>query len=192
MAVIKYQVKENKNLTPHSFFAQAVTYSTLTTDDLAPEVVEGMTMSPHEVAAIINRYADVVIREVQRGHRVKFGNAGTFYPSISASVKDEVDANGNVTKAATADMLNISNGKSTINCTVSQAVNEQFAREVQWKKITDKDDDDTTTDGGDGGNGSGTTTDTGSSTGSGDSASSSGNTSGDSTSSSASSKGGNE
>ena len=49
MAIIKYQVKENKTLGTHSFYAQAVSFSTLDFDDLAEEVVEGLGITPDGV-----------------------------------------------------------------------------------------------------------------------------------------------
>ena len=154
MAVIKYCVKENKAVGTHSFYAQAVSYSTLDTKDLAAEVSEGTGVDPAMVSMILNRYADVVQRNVQRGHRVKLGDVLVFYPQITASVKDEVDKDGKVTKAATADMLTLVGAKSTIGATVSQAVQQQFAAGVSWKRIGENDNvakDDSTTGGTPGG-----------------------------------------
>ena len=154
MAVIKYCVKENKAVGTHSFYAQAVSYSTLDTKDLAAEVSEGTGVDPAMVSMILNRYADVVQRNVQRGHRVKLGDVLVFYPQITASVKDEVDKDGKVTKAATADMLTLVGAKSTIGATVSQAVQQQFAAGVSWKRIGENDNvakDDSTTGGSPGG-----------------------------------------
>lgn len=182
MAIIKYQIKENNNIGTHSFYAQAVTYSTLSVEDVAEEVCEGTPNDPTTVAGIINRYAKVVVRELQRGHRVKFGDVATFYPQISASVKDTLDEQGKVVKAATADMLNVALGKSTIGATITQAVQQQFAKSVSWKKVGDDDESAKTTDGGDGGTTGGTSGDSGSgsasSTGDSGSASSTGTSSG--------------
>ena len=139
MAVIKYCVKENKAVGTHSFYAQAVSYSTLDTKDLAAEVSEGTGVDPAMVSMILNRYADVVQRNVQRGHRVKLGDVLVFYPQITASVKDEVDKDGKVTKVATADMLTLVGAKSTIGATVSQAVQQQFAAGVSWKRVGESD-----------------------------------------------------
>lgn len=154
MATIKYVIKENTTVGTHSFFASPKSYSTLTSDDIKDEVAEGMGLSPEIVASIIRRYMQVVVRNVQRGHRVKMADVLTVYPQISCSVKDELDADGNVVKAATADMLNVATAKSTIGATISQAVQQQFASSVSWKRDGDPTDDadstDTTpTDGGD-------------------------------------------
>ena len=135
MALIKYCIKENKAVGTHSFYAQAVSYSTLDIKDLADEVSEGTGVNPAMVTMVLNRYADVVQRNVQRGHRVKLGDVVVFFPQITASVKDEVDKDGKVTKVATADMLTLAGAKSTIGATVSQAVQQKFSAGVQWKRI---------------------------------------------------------
>ena len=139
MALIKYCIKENNAVGTHSFYAQAVSYSTLDTKDLADEVSEGTGVNPAMVTMVLNRYADVVQRNVQRGHRVKLGDVVVFFPQITASVKDEVDKDGKVTKVATADMLTLAGAKSTIGATVSQAVQQQFAARVSWKRVGEND-----------------------------------------------------
>ena len=148
MATIKYVVKENKTIGTHSFYCVPQSYSTLNYSDIAEEVSEGLGISPDIIGTIIKRYMRVAIRSVQRGHRVKLGDELVVYPQISCSVKDELNDDGTVKKAATADMLNVSNARSTIGATISQAVQQSFAQSVSWKRITDKTDEetDTTTD----------------------------------------------
>lgn len=142
MAVIKYSVKENKTLGTHSYYAQAVSFSTLEFQDLADEVVEGLGITPELVNTILTRYMRVAKRNVLRGHRVKFGDLLTIYPQISCSVKDEVDDNGNIIKVATADMLNVASAKGSIGATISQAVQLSFAQSVSWKRSNDTTSDD--------------------------------------------------
>jgi len=168
MATIKYQVKENKTLGTHSFYAQAISFSTLDFNDLAEEVVEGLGITPELVSTILTRYMRVAKRNVLRGHRVKFGDLLTIYPQISCSVKDELNADGTVKTPATVDMLTISQAKGSIGATIAQSVQQSFARSVSWKRVTDPDDDTTTTtdptpsgEDGNGGNGSGTGENTG-------------------------------
>jgi len=165
MATIKYQVKENKTLGTHSFYAQAVSFSTLDFNDLAEEVVEGLGITPELVSTILTRYMRVAKRNVLRGHRVKFGDLLTIYPQISCSVKDELNDDGTVKTPATADMLTISQAKGSIGATIAQSVQQSFAQSVSWKRVTDPDDDGTTTTtdpttsgGGSGTGGSGTGT----------------------------------
>lgn len=147
MATIKYVVKENKTIGTHSFYCVPQSYSTLTYSDMAEEVSEGLGISPDIIGTIIKRYMRVAIRNVQRGHRVKLGDELVVYPQISCSVKDEVDKDGNVIKAATADMLNVSNARSSIGATIAQSVQQQFAQSVSWKRVTEKaDEEETSTD----------------------------------------------
>lgn len=154
MATIKYQVKENTTLGTHSFFAQAVSYSTLDISDLAEEISESIGISPALIVAIIQRYATVAERQVMRGHRVKLGDLLTLYPQISVSVKDELDEMGKVVKKVTADQLTIMGAKSSIGATLSQAVQQKFASSVSWKRVGSSDTygtsdgDNTPTDGG--------------------------------------------
>ncbi|MBP5425049.1 MAG: hypothetical protein J6Y33_03130 [Prevotella sp.] len=101
-------------------------------------MAEGMGISPEIVASIIRRYMQVVVRNVQRGHRVKLADVLTIYPQISCSVKDEVDDQGNIVKVVTADMLNVA--------TIAQGVQQSFAASVSWKRVSEKDADEDSTD----------------------------------------------
>ena len=154
MATIKYQVKENTTIGTHSFFAQAVSYSTLDISDLADEISESIGVSPALIIAIIQRYATVAERLVMRGHRVKLGDLLTLYPQISVSVKDELDEKGKVVKKVTADQFTIMGAKSSIGATLSQTVQQKFASSVSWKRVGSSDTygtsngDNTPTDGG--------------------------------------------
>lgn len=154
MATIKYQVKENTTIGTHSFFAQAVSYSTLDISDLAEEISESIGISPALIVAIIQRYATVAERQVMRGHRVKLGDLLTLYPQISVSVKDELDEMDKVVKKVTADQFTIMGAKSSIGATLSQTVQQKFASSVSWKRVGSSDTygtsdgDNTPTDGG--------------------------------------------
>lgn len=156
MAVIEYTLKENKTLGTHSWYLQAKSFSTLSCDDVAAEVVEGLGISPEMVPTIIKRYMRVVLRNVQRGHRVKLADELVIYPQISCSVKDELNPDGSIKKVATPDMINVQSAKSTIGATISQSVQQSFAKSVSWRRVND--DESTTTDttnpGGDGGDSS--------------------------------------
>lgn len=145
MAVIPYSIKENKNLGTHSFYTQASTFSTLTCDDMKEEIVEGLGISPEMVPTIIKRSMRVALRNVQRGHRVKLADDITLYPQLSCSVKDELNDDGTVKKAATADMINVQQGRSSIGATIAQSVQQEFAKNVSWRRVTDKDEEDTDT-----------------------------------------------
>lgn len=144
MAVIKYSVKENKTLGTHSYYAQAVSFSTLEFQDLADEVVEGLGITPELVNTILTRYMRVAKRNVLRGHRVKFGDLLTIYPQITCSVKDELNQDGTVKTPVTIDQFNVTNAKGSIGATISQAVQQSFASSVQWKRVGDTADEETT------------------------------------------------
>ena len=139
MATIKYQVKENTTIGTHSFFAQAVSFSTLDISDLADEISESIGVSPALIVAIVQRYATVAERQVMRGHRVKLGDLLTLYPQISVSVKDELDEMGKVVKKVTADQFTIMGAKSSIGATLSQTVQQKFASSVSWKRVGSSD-----------------------------------------------------
>ena len=160
MATIEYSIKENKNLGTHSYYAQAISYSTLEFEDLAEEVVEGLGITPELVNTILTRYMRVAKRNVLRGHRVKFGDLLTIYPQITCSVKDELNPDGTVKTVATADMLNVQSAKGTIGATIAQNVQLSFAQSVSWKRSTksadSQSDDDNPTPTDDDANGGGT------------------------------------
>ena len=139
MSVIKYQVKENKTLGTHSFYAQAQSYSTLDFQDLAEDVVEGLGISPSLVKTVLDRYMLVAKRNVLRGHRVRFGDLLTIYPQLSCSVKDELNQDGTVKTPVTIDMFTLQNAKSSIGATVSQSVQQSFSQSVSWKRVGEED-----------------------------------------------------
>lgn len=141
MAIIKYQIKENKTLGTHSFYAQAVSYSTLNFQDLADEVVEGLGISPELVNTILERYMRVAKRNVLRGHRVRFGDLLTIYPQLSCSVKDVLNDDGTVKTPVTIEMFNLSSAKSSIGATIAQSVQQSFAGSVSWKRVSEKEED---------------------------------------------------
>lgn len=146
MAIIKYQVKENKTLGTHSFYAQAVSFSTLNFQDLAEEVVEGLGISPELVNTILERYMRVAKRNVLRGHRVRFGDLLTIYPQLSCSVKDELNQDGTVKTPVTLEMFNLSSAKSSIGATIAQSVQQSFSSSVSWKRVSEKEEEEESND----------------------------------------------
>lgn len=172
MATLKYGIKRNTTLVPNSYYAQAKTYSTLSIDDIAEQLVESFGLSRYQANAVLERLGEIILRMLLLGHRVNIPGLGTFYPGISVSVKDVLDDGGNVVTKATADKLDVKNGRSYIGFTVAQSVQQKFASSVSWKK--DGDDDTATTTSTDGGTDGSTTTtdDTTTSTGSGEQSSS--------------------
>ena len=115
MPTIKYQVKENNTIGTHSFYAQAVSYSTLDISDLAPAVAENIGISPSTVKMVLERYAVVAERSIMRGHRVKLGDLLTLYPQISVSVKDELDEKGKVTANQASSSIVVIDANTTLS-----------------------------------------------------------------------------
>ena len=58
-----------------------------------------------------------------------------LYPNLRASVKDELNQDGTVKKAATADMVIPSKQKTRLGCSVSSKYSDKFASEVSWQRV---------------------------------------------------------
>ncbi len=139
MAKVKYYAKENTSMGTHSFYAVPLPNGTLTFEELCEEACENTTIEPSILRAAVTEYMKVVKRNVLKGFRVPVGEKFiTVYPNLSLSVKDKKDANGNVTKAATAAMLVATNGKSRLGATVSISFSKEFASEVSWQKVDER------------------------------------------------------
>lgn len=136
MAKVKYFAKENKNVGTHSFFAVPIPAGTLTFEELCQEACENTSIEPSLMRAAVTEYMKVVKRNVLKGFRVPVGEQFiTVYPNLSMSVKDEKDRDGNVTKVATARMVNASLGKSRLGATVHVKFSLEFASNVSWQKV---------------------------------------------------------
>ena len=82
-----------------------------------------------------------VQRNVLKGFRCQLGKEFlTVYPNLSCSVKDTKDKEKGEVTVATADMVNATNGKSRLGCTVATKFSNQFAAEVKWQKVGTADD----------------------------------------------------
>lgn len=134
MAKIKYLAKENTKVGTHSFYAQPVFAGTLTTDELLAEALDGKSIEPSVAKAAITEFMKTVQRNTIRGFRCQLGDDFlTIYPNLQLSVKD-VEKDGQ-TVVATAEMLNATNGRSRLGCTVSPKFSQEFAMSVQWSKV---------------------------------------------------------
>lgn len=135
MAKIKYQAKENTKVGTHSFYAQPIFAGTLTTEEILKEALDGKSIEPSIARAAIQEYMAAVQRNVMKGFRCQLGDSFlTIYPNLQLSVKDVKKSDGSVV-VATADMLNASNGKSRLGCTVAVKFSNEFAANVQWQKV---------------------------------------------------------
>jgi hypothetical protein len=154
MAKIKVKIVENSRVGTHSFYAIPQWAGTLTTDELLEEALDGKSIEPSVARAAIEEFMKAVQRNVKKGFRCQLGKEFlTVYPNIQASAKDEKDKTTGAIIPATADMVNIANGKSRLGCTVSKKFSAQFAADVSWSRIsgtsaaTDEDTEDDITQG---------------------------------------------
>ena len=68
----------------------------------------------------VSKFMKVVQREAARGFRCKLGTDFlTVYPNIQCSVKDELNPDKTVKKAAESKDVKANNAKSRLGCTVS-------------------------------------------------------------------------
>lgn len=138
MAKIKYQAKENKKTGTHSFYAAPVFNGTLSMKELCDEAFDGKSIEPSVAKAAIEEFMKAVQRNVLKGFRCQIGTDFlTVYPNLQLSVKDHEDPETHQTVVATADMLNASNGRSRLGCTVNPKFSRQFADEVSWQKANE-------------------------------------------------------
>ena len=136
MAKIKYAVKENTKTGRHSWYAVPVFNGTLSFNELCEEACDDNTYSVEEMAGCVSKFMKVVQREATRGFRCRLGNDFlTVYPNLQCSVKDELNPDNTVKKAAEAKDVRANNAKSRLGCTVSSKFSAQFAASVSWQKV---------------------------------------------------------
>lgn len=136
MAKIKYAVKENSKTGRHSWYAVPVFNGTLSFNDLCEEACDDNTYSVEEMAGCVSKFMKVVQRETARGFRCRLGNDFlTVYPNLQCSVKDELNPDNTVKKAAEAKDVRANNAKSRLGCTVSSKFSAMFAAAVSWQKV---------------------------------------------------------
>ena len=139
MAKIKYYVKENNKTGRHSWYAIPKFSGTLSFTELCEEACDDNTYSVEEMTGCVSKFMKIVQREATRGFRCKLGTDFlTVYPNIQCSVKDELNQDGTVKKAAEAKDVRAQNAKSRLGCTVSPKYSLLFANSVSWQKV-DKD-----------------------------------------------------
>lgn len=136
MSKINYTVKENKFIGTHSFYAVPIPHGSLTFDELCREACDGRSIEPSIMKACVEEYMKVVQRNVLKGFRCPVGEQFLFiYPNIRASVKDEMNQDGTLKKAATADMVSARKAESRLGCSVSRSFSADFAKSVNWQRV---------------------------------------------------------
>lgn len=138
MAKVKFAIKENNTVGRHSFYAVPAFTGTLTSEELMEKACKNTSYEVSMGRAIISEYMKTVQEFLLMGYRCQLGDNFLFvYPNIQLSVKDELNQDGSIKKAATADMLKGSMAKGKVGCTVSSKFSKRFDIEVSWSK-TDK------------------------------------------------------
>ena len=133
---IKYYARENVQMKPHSFYAQAIANGTYGFDKMCEEAALNTGMEPEAIRQAVVLYTATAKRKLLDGFKVEIGKDFlTLGPSLSAKVKDEVDAKtGKVTKAAKAEDLTAVGAKSRVSAVVDSEFSHQFATAVKWQK----------------------------------------------------------
>ena len=109
---------------------------TLSLNELCEEACEDNTYSVEEMTGCVSKFMKVVQREAARGFRCKLGTDFlTVYPNIQCSVKDELNPDKTVKKAAESKDVKANNAKSRLGCTVSPKYSLLFANSVSWQKV---------------------------------------------------------
>lgn len=133
---VKYYARENSQLKPHSFFAQAIANGTYGFDKMCEEAAINTGLEPETIRQAVVLYVGAAKRKLLDGFKVEVGKDFlTLGPNLSAKVKDEIDAEtGKVKKAVKADDLTAVGGRSRISVVVDSEFVHEFARSVKWQK----------------------------------------------------------
>lgn len=133
---VKYYARENSQMKPHSFFAQAIANGTYGFDKMCEEAAINTGLEPETIRQAVVLYVGAAKRKLLDGFKVEVGKDFlTLGPSLSAKVKDEIDAEtGKVKKAVKADDLTAVGGRSRISVVVDSEFVHEFARSVKWQK----------------------------------------------------------
>ena len=138
MGKVKYFAKERTAFGIHTCYAVPVPNGTLTFDELCREACRNTSIEPSLMKAAVTEYMEVVQANVLKGFRVPVGEQFlTVYPSLSVSVHDTTDKEGNPVKATTK-MVTANKGKSRLGASVAVKFSQQFAQNVSWQKIDER------------------------------------------------------
>ena len=139
MAKVKYFLKENTKVGTHSFYAVPKSNGTLDFMELCEEACENTTIEPSILRAAVTEYMKTVKRNVLKGFRCALGDQFIYvYPNLYASVKDEKDKNGNVTKVVTKKDFTLAGAKSRLGASVSTKFSDEFESKVSWQRVDEQ------------------------------------------------------
>ena len=148
MAKVKYRVREripsDNQIGSHSFFAEAVISTDITSVELAKKIAARTGIKSYEAQAAIHAIADIVAEETLEGSRISLENEDgtklvTIYPRVSGSISDK-DVQANPEKydgaqVATEDMLTPDMLTWTLGSSVGTKYSKQFALNKQAQKV---------------------------------------------------------
>lgn len=150
---VKFYARENTNMKPHSFFAQPIPNGTYGFERLCAEAAENTPIDADSIRLAVNLYMKEAKKRLLDGFRVEVGSQFlTLGPGLSAKVKDELNDDGTVKKACTADDLTAVGAKSRVTALVNSEFSHEFAASVKWQKsdrngnVLESDEDDATQD----------------------------------------------
>jgi len=136
---IRYYARENTKMLPHSFYAQPIPNGTYGFDEMCKEASENTTIEAGTIRQAVELYIKVAKKKLLDGFRVEVGQQFlTLGPGLTAKVKDELNEDGSVKKAATADDLNAVGAKGRVTATVNSEFSHQFNLGVKWQKSDSK------------------------------------------------------
>ena len=135
---IRYYARENTKMKPHSFYGQPIPNGTYGFEKMCEEASENTTIEAGTIRQAVELYVKVAKKKLLDGFRVEVGNQFlTLGPGMTAKVKDELNDDGTVKKACTADDLTAVGAKSRVTAVVNAEFSHQFNASVKWQK-TDK------------------------------------------------------
>ena len=135
---IDYYAKENTKVGTHSVYPVPIPNGTYGFQQMCEQASKNTTIEAHTIAAAVKEYMKVAKEKLCDGFRVEIGEQFvTLGPNLKGSVKDELNADGTVKRAATLKDLTANKCKSRVSATVNPVFSDEFERSVSWRK-TDK------------------------------------------------------
>ena len=136
---VKYYARENTKMKPHSFYAQVIPNGTYGFERVCEEAARNTTIEAHTIRAAVEEYMRVAQARICDGFRVEIGPQFlTLGPGLTAKVKDELNEDGTVKKACTADDLKATGARSRVTATVNPDFTYKVANSIKWQKTDAK------------------------------------------------------
>lgn len=89
---MKYKVVEGKNLKTEQsiFYAMAAPVTVVKLAELAEEISQECTVTPHDIRAVISALEERIIAHLQGGRSVRLGLLGSFCPTVRSTAADSL------------------------------------------------------------------------------------------------------